>query len=27
VIVRVKNGRIQSCDRQDDPSDIDEVDW
>ncbi len=27
VIIRVKNGRIQSCERQESPSDIDEVDW
>lgn len=27
VIIRVKNGHIQSCDRQDCPAAIDEVDW
>ncbi len=27
VIITVKNGRIQSCERQDSPSAIDEVDW
>ncbi len=27
VIITVKNGHIQSCDRQESPSDIDEVDW
>lgn len=27
VVVRVKNGRIQSCTRQDKPSTVDEVDW
>ncbi len=27
VIIRVKNGHIQSCDRQDSPAAIDEVDW
>ncbi len=27
VVVRVKNGRIQSCTRQDEPLTVDEVDW
>jgi len=27
VIITVKNGRIQSCERQESPSAIDEVDW
>ena len=27
VVVRVKNGHIQSCTRQDHPSTVDEVDW
>ncbi len=27
VVVRVKNGRIQSCERQEHPLNVDEVDW
>ena len=27
VIITVKNGRVQSCERQDSPMDVDEVDW